>query len=100
MQLDNTGFHPSTLSLMKLLVTLRCQLRYCLLVFALLASAGMARGQAFDLTVAQDGTGGFTTVQAAINAAPAGRTGPCLRAAAFWAGGTRCSRKTPALPHR
>lgn len=61
---------------MKLLITLRCQLRYGLLVFALLASAGMARGQAFDLTVAQDGTGSFTTVQAAINAAPVGRTAP------------------------
>ena len=61
---------------MKLLITLQCQLRYGLLVFALLASAGMARGQAFDLTVAQDGTGSFTTVQAAINAAPVGRTAP------------------------
>ena len=29
---------------------------------------------AYDLTVAQDGTGNYTTVQAAINAAPTGRT--------------------------
>lgn len=30
----------------------------------------------YDLTVAQDGTGSYTTVQAAINAAPTGRTTP------------------------
>lgn len=30
----------------------------------------------YDLTVAQDGTGSYTTVQAAINAAPSGRTTP------------------------
>ncbi|WP_262923040.1 pectinesterase family protein [Hymenobacter cellulosilyticus] len=32
--------------------------------------------QVFDMTVAQDGTGNYTTVQAAINAAPTGRTTP------------------------
>ncbi|MBJ6110526.1 T9SS type A sorting domain-containing protein [Hymenobacter sp. BT523] len=31
---------------------------------------------AFDLTVAKDGTGNYTTVQAAIDAAPTGRTAP------------------------
>ncbi|WP_210519122.1 pectinesterase family protein [Hymenobacter terricola] len=31
---------------------------------------------AYDLTVAKDGTGNYTTVQAAIDAAPAGRTTP------------------------
>lgn len=40
----------------------------------LLAAPGRAQAQTFDLTVAQDGTGNFTTVQAAVNAAPAGRT--------------------------
>ncbi|RAK63844.1 pectinesterase family protein [Hymenobacter edaphi] len=33
-----------------------------------------ARAQTYNAVVAKDGTGGFTTVQAAINAAPTGRT--------------------------
>ncbi|MBF9221812.1 pectinesterase family protein [Hymenobacter ruricola] len=45
---------------------------WALLAFLLLAVGSQAF--AFDVTVAQDGTGNFTTVQAAINAAPTGRT--------------------------
>lgn len=44
------------------------------ILFCLLCAAG-AMAQ-YDLTVAQDGTGNFTTVQAAINAAPAGAAVP------------------------
>ncbi|WP_201987628.1 pectinesterase family protein [Hymenobacter rubidus] len=36
----------------------------------------MGRAFAYDLTVAKDGTGNYTTVQAAIDAAPTGRTTP------------------------
>lgn len=42
----------------------------------LLALAVTARAQTYDLVVAKDGTGNFTSVQAAINAAPTGRTTP------------------------
>ena len=41
--------------------------------FALLLGT-RAHAQTYDLTVAQDGTGNYTTVQAAVNAAPTGRT--------------------------
>ncbi|GAB3855080.1 hypothetical protein GCM10028822_25780 [Hymenobacter terrigena] len=40
----------------------------------LLALSATARAQTYDLVVAKDGSGAYTTVQAAINAAPAGRT--------------------------
>ena len=46
-------------------------------VFVLLLALGFsAQAQTYDLVVAKDGTGNFTTVQAAINAAPTGRTVP------------------------
>ena len=46
-------------------------------VFVLLLALGLtAQAQTYDLVVAKDGTGNFTTVQAAINAAPTGRTVP------------------------
>ena len=45
----------------------------CVLLFLLLLSAA-ARAQTYDAVVAQDGTGAYRTVQAAINAAPTGRT--------------------------
>ncbi|GAB3876540.1 hypothetical protein GCM10028824_34270 [Hymenobacter segetis] len=45
---------------------------WMLLGFIVLAAAG--RAAAYDVTVAADGTGNFTTVQAAINAAPTART--------------------------
>ncbi|MDB5236668.1 MAG: hypothetical protein JWR44_3661 [Hymenobacter sp.] len=44
------------------------------LLFILLLSAFGSRLYAYDLTVAKDGTGNYTTVQAAITAAPTGRT--------------------------
>ena len=44
----------------------------CLLGFFLLA--GIGRAFAYDVVVAADGSGNYTTVQAAINAAPTGRT--------------------------
>ncbi|WP_324670525.1 pectinesterase family protein [Hymenobacter sp. GOD-10R] len=43
-------------------------------LFVLVALTGHA--QSYDAVVAKDGTGNFTTVQAAINAAPTGRTTP------------------------
>ncbi len=47
------------------------------IAFLLLICAGTTRLFAqFDLVVAKDGSGNFTTVQAAINAAPTGRTAP------------------------
>ncbi|MCB2410331.1 pectinesterase family protein [Hymenobacter lucidus] len=49
--------------------------RYGLLILLLLLAA-TARAQTYDLVVAQDGTGAYRTVQAAINAAPTGRTTP------------------------
>lgn len=36
----------------------------------------MASSQAYDLVVAQDGSGNYTTIQAAVNAAPTGQTVP------------------------
>ncbi|MBD2720652.1 pectinesterase family protein [Hymenobacter armeniacus] len=45
-----------------------------LLLTALLLLAQGAQAQAFDLVVAKDGSGAYRTVQAAINAAPTGRT--------------------------
>ncbi len=42
-------------------------------LFVLLAAL---KGNAYDLTVAKDGSGNYTTVQAAIDAAPTGRTTP------------------------
>ncbi|MDB5233306.1 MAG: C-terminal target protein [Hymenobacter sp.] len=46
-------------------------------VFVLLLALGTAaQAQTYDLVVAKDGTGNFTTVQAAINAAPTGRATP------------------------
>ncbi|GAB2956695.1 hypothetical protein GCM10027048_23570 [Hymenobacter coalescens] len=42
----------------------------CLLLFSALSSPLLA----YDLVVAKDGSGNYTTVQAAINAAPTGRT--------------------------
>ena len=49
--------------------------RFGMLVL-LLALAATAQAQTYDLIVAQDGTGAYRTVQAAINAAPTGRTTP------------------------
>lgn len=49
---------------------------WALLGFFAVAFSFGSYAQTFDLTVAQDGTGTHTTVQAAINAAPAGRTAP------------------------
>jgi pectin methylesterase-like acyl-CoA thioesterase len=48
------------------------RLRACLILLLLLASS--ARLLAYDVTVAQDGSGNFTTIQAAVTAAPASRT--------------------------
>ena len=48
---------------------------WALLGFILLAAGG-GRVFAIDVTVAQDGSGNFTTVGAAISAAPTGRTTP------------------------
>ncbi|MFC6224647.1 pectinesterase family protein [Hymenobacter artigasi] len=45
-------------------------------VLTLLLLALCPRLYAYDLTVAKDGTGNYTTVQAAIDAAPVGRTAP------------------------
>ena len=47
---------------------------WALLSLLVLALGSAARAQTYDATVAADGTGTFTTVQAAINAAPTGRT--------------------------
>ncbi|UOQ99599.1 pectinesterase family protein [Hymenobacter sp. 5317J-9] len=47
---------------------------FALLLTALLLLAQGAQAQAFDLVVAKDGSGAYRTVQAAINAAPTGRT--------------------------
>ena len=47
---------------------------WALLSFCALAFSFGSYAQTFDLTVAKDGTGNYTTVQAAINAAPTGRT--------------------------
>ena len=50
-------------------------LRRSWLTLCLLLLTGLAtRAWAYDVTVAKDGSGNFTTVQAAINAAPTGRT--------------------------
>ncbi|RZK86772.1 MAG: pectin esterase, partial [Hymenobacter sp.] len=46
---------------------------WALLGFLLFSTLGM-RLYAYDLTVAKDGTGNYTTVQAAVAAAPTGRT--------------------------
>jgi hypothetical protein len=58
---------------MNIPLTLRARLTgaFMLLLLAVCHSA-----YAYDLTVAKDGTGNYTTVQAAIDAAPAGRTTP------------------------
>ncbi|WP_280640582.1 pectinesterase family protein [Hymenobacter volaticus] len=40
-----------------------------------LSNAFALSASGYDFTVAKDGTGDYTTVQAAINAAPTGRTG-------------------------
>ena len=47
-----------------------------LLLFFSLAFLSVLRANAYDVTVAKDGTGNFTTVQDAINAAPTGKTVP------------------------
>jgi pectin methylesterase-like acyl-CoA thioesterase len=47
----------------------------CVLLL-LLCFGVAAQAQTYDLVVAKDGTGAYTTVQAAINAAPTGRTTP------------------------
>ncbi|MDB5270009.1 MAG: hypothetical protein JWP58_3049 [Hymenobacter sp.] len=49
---------------------------WVLLGFFAFAFSFGSYAQTFDLTVAQDGTGNYTTIQAAINAAPTGRTTP------------------------
>jgi pectinesterase len=51
------------------------QARFWALLGFLLMACG-SRAFAYDLTVAKDGTGNYTTVQAAIDAAPTGRTTP------------------------
>ncbi|MDB5233307.1 MAG: pectinesterase [Hymenobacter sp.] len=48
----------------------------CVFMLLLALSATAARAQTYDLVVAKDGSGAYTTVQAAINAAPTGRTTP------------------------
>jgi len=48
------------------------RLRACLILLLLLASS--ARLLAYDLTVAKDGSGDYTSIQAAVTAAPASRT--------------------------
>ena len=55
---------------MNQLITQRLSLTSALLLLLALTSQLFA----YDLTVAKDGTGNYTTVQAAIDAAPAGRT--------------------------
>lgn len=47
-----------------------------LTVSALLASAWCRAAGQYDITVAQDGSGAYNSIQAAINAAPDGRTTP------------------------
>jgi pectin methylesterase-like acyl-CoA thioesterase len=49
------------------------RLRACLTFLLLLAAS--ARLLAYDLTVAKDGSGDYTSIQAAVTAAPASRTG-------------------------
>ncbi|GAB3638606.1 hypothetical protein GCM10027422_41960 [Hymenobacter arcticus] len=61
----STRITPPALSLV-------ARLRACLLLLLLLASS--ARLYAYDVTVAKDGTGNYTTIQAAVTAAPASRT--------------------------
>jgi pectinesterase len=51
-------------------------LRKHLLTFFFLTLIAATKTFAYDVVVAQDGSGDFLTVQAAINAAPAGRTAP------------------------
>ncbi|MGY3089029.1 pectin methylesterase-like acyl-CoA thioesterase [Hymenobacter sp. UYAg731] len=62
---------------MKRLITLFSvsMLARCVFVL-LLALSATAQAQTYDLVVAKDGSGAYTTVQAAINAAPTGRTTP------------------------
>ena len=50
--------------------------RFLLLLFVLVSSFCYSVASAQDLVVAKDGTGNYTTVQAAIDAAPTGRTTP------------------------
>src|SRR5688572_10178803 len=47
-----------------------------LLTFLLFSFVFLSKGIAQDLVVAKDGSGTHTTLQAAINAAPTGRTAP------------------------
>ncbi|MDO7853989.1 pectinesterase family protein [Hymenobacter convexus] len=54
----------------------RAVARFWALLGLLLLSGLSTRVFAYDLTVAKDGTGNYTTVQAAIDAAPTGRTTP------------------------
>ncbi|RZL12846.1 MAG: hypothetical protein EOO62_09945, partial [Hymenobacter sp.] len=63
----------STHLLMSTLLTLRARLTGA---FMLLLLAFCHGAFAYDLTVAKDGTGNYATVQAAIDAAPTGRTTP------------------------
>lgn len=46
------------------------------ILFAFVSMATMLKAQTYDLTVAQDGSGNYTTVQAAVDAAPTNRTTP------------------------
>jgi len=50
--------------------------RYVGAVWLFVLAAVVAQAQSYNAVVAKDGTGNFTTVQAAINAAPTGRTTP------------------------
>jgi pectinesterase len=60
---------------MKRLITLFTSTRLARgLTMLLLLLSAAAQAQTYDLVVAQDGTGAYRTVQAAINAAPTGRT--------------------------
>ena len=77
---SESGYHFShpRMLFMKRLLTLfspAVLARFGVLVL-LLALAATAQAQTYDLVVAKDGSGNFTTVQAAINAAPTGRTTP------------------------
>jgi pectinesterase len=57
---------------MKKICSLSC--KPIVFIACLMLSAFVAKAQPYNVTVAKDGTGNFTSVQAAIDAAPTGRT--------------------------
>ena len=51
-------------------------IQLCMLAALLLLPASLFSSVKYDVVVAQDGTGDYCTVQAAVDAAPANRTAP------------------------